>query len=251
MRMEETRLLQNARALKRLRRALPEIFPAPVLTHALARRWTPPMPRLAVDSYWRSHPIRADRLCRALAAKSGAPKGWRWRIGAKGLAATFRAPPVPYREKKFSRRGGFCCVCGQAVYRFGWHVDLWDEGRNAKAKWHTACVVAWRLWNAPTDHLRVLRKMQRARCAQSGGRLWKTAEIDHRVPLFRVWQELRDRPWPELLGFWGLPNLQVINRDVHVAKCADEARYRSEDLGKELRRLARRARVVPALPPAS
>ena len=251
MRMEETRLLQNAWAPGSLRRALPETFPAPVLAHALNRRWTPPMPRLAIDSYWRSHPIRADRLCRALAARSGAPKGWRWRIGAKGLAATFRAPPAPYREKKFSRGSGFCCVCGQAVYRFGWHVDLWNEGRNPKAQWHTACVVAWRLWTAPTDHLRILRKMQRARCAQAGGRLWKTAEIDHRVPLFRVWQEQRDKPWPELLGYWGLPNLQVINRDAHVAKCADEARYRSEDMGKELRRLARRARVVPALPPAS
>jgi hypothetical protein len=32
--------------------------------------------------------------------------------------------------------------------------------------------------------------------------------------------------WPALLGFWGLPNLQVINRDAHVAKCATEARDR-------------------------
>jgi hypothetical protein len=29
-----------------------------------------------------------------------------------------------------------------------------------------------------------------------------------------------------LLAYWGLPNLQVINRDAHVAKCADEARDR-------------------------
>jgi len=32
--------------------------------------------------------------------------------------------------------------------------------------------------------------------------------------------------WPDLLGYWGLPNLQVINRDAHVLKCADEARDR-------------------------
>jgi spore coat protein A len=63
--------------------------------------------------------------------------------------------------------------------------------------------------------------------AQTGGRLWKTAEIDHRVPLFCVWRERRDTPWPELLSYWGLPNLQVINRDVHAAKCADEAKARS------------------------
>ena len=29
------------------------------------------------------------------------------------------------------------------------------------------------------------------------------------------------------LSYWGLPNLQVINRDVHAAKCADEAKARS------------------------
>ena len=57
-------------------------------------------------------------------------------------------------------------------------------------------------------------------------RLWKTAEIDHRVPLFRVWNEHRETPWPNLLSYWGLPNLQVINRDVHAKKCAAEAQDR-------------------------
>ena len=226
MRMEETRLLRNRQALTRLNRALPEIFPATVLRHALERRWTPPMPRLAVDGYWRAHVIRADRLSRALAARSGAPKGWTWRIGAKGLPATFRQPPAPYREKKYSLGPGFCCVCGQPVYRFGWHADLWDQGPNRKAAWHTACVVAWQFWNAPSDHDRILRRIQARRCAQTGGRLWKTAEIDHNVPLFQVWSERREEPWPALLNYWGLPNLRAINRDAHAAKCAEEATYR-------------------------
>lgn len=226
MKMSETRERHNERARARLHRALPEIFPAAVLGHALARRWTPPMPRLAIDSYWRAHPIRADRLARALARVSGTPAGWSWRVGGKGLPASFRAPPAPYREKRFARGPGFCCVCGQPVYRFGWHRDLWDEGRNRRAQWHTACVTAWRLWNAPSDHDRLLRRLQARRCAQSGGRLWKTAEIDHRVPLFRVWTERRDEPWPALLAYWGAPNLQVINRDAHAAKCAEEAKYR-------------------------
>ena len=47
------------------------------------------------------------------------------------------------------------------------------------------------------------------------------------MPLFQVWQERRDTPWPALLSYWGAPNLQVINRDVHAAKCAEEAKYRS------------------------
>jgi len=41
-----------------------------------------------------------------------------------------------------------------------------------------------------------------------------------------VWSEYRDAPWPELLDYWGLPNLRMINRDVHAAKCATEARDR-------------------------
>jgi hypothetical protein len=229
MKMSETRELQNRRALARLQKALPADFPAPALVHALARRWTPPMPRLAIDSYWRAHPLRADRLARALSARSGAPKGWTWRIKSAAdsdLPASFRAPPAPYREKAFGRGPGFCCVCGQPVYRLGWHEDLWDRGPNKNAVWHTACVTAWRLWNAPSDYAKLLRRLQGRKCATSGARLWKTSEVDHRVPLFKVWREHRATEWPALLRFWGLPNLQVINRDQHAEKCAAEANTR-------------------------
>jgi hypothetical protein len=41
-----------------------------------------------------------------------------------------------------------------------------------------------------------------------------------------VWKEHRHDPWPKLLYFWGLPNLQMINRDEHAAKCTIEARDR-------------------------
>jgi hypothetical protein len=220
----------NRRAIARLTRALPGVFPAAVLRRALGRPFVPPTPRLAIDSYWRAHPIRADRLARALAARSGAPAGWTWRLGDDrdgGLPATFRAPPAPYRERAFARGPGSCQVCGQPVYRFGWHADLWDAGVNRKANWHCACVIAWQFWNAPSGEAALLRRLQARRCAESGARLWKTAEIDHQVPLFRVWGERRDTPWPALLDYWGLPNLQVINRDVHAAKCATEARDRS------------------------
>ncbi len=227
--MAETLALRNAQALVRLNKALPEVFPAAVLTHALARRWTPPTPRLAIDSYWRAHPLRADRLARALAARSGAPQGWTWRLKSEAeseLPGSFRAPPAPFKEAAFSRGPGHCVVCGQPVYRLGWHIDLWDRGPNKNAVWHTACVTAWQLWNAPSDHAQLLRRLQRRRCATSGARLWKTSEVDHRTPLFRVWREHRDTDWPTLLGFWGLPNLQVINRAAHVEKSATEAASR-------------------------
>lgn len=229
MKVSAWRAERNRLALARLRRSLPALFPAPVLTHALARSFTPPTPRRAINSYWRAHPVRADRLARVLAARSGAPAGWTWRLGdgrKDELPVSFRSPPAPYREAAFARGPGFCCVCGQPVYRFGWHVDLWERGPNANAGWHTACVVAWQLWNAPSGFDRVIKRLQSRRCASTGKRLWKTAEVDHRMPLFRVWREQRESDWPSLLAFWGFPNLQVINRDVHAAKCADEAGYR-------------------------
>jgi hypothetical protein len=213
----------------RLSRRLPTIYPPVVLARALNRPFVPPTPRLAIDSYWRARPIRADRLARAMAARSGAPAGWGWRLGQdreSGLPLTFRTPPAPYREHEYTRGPGFCCVCGQPVYRFGWHVDLWNAGANQNAKWHCACVIAWQFWNAPSREVQLLRRLQVRRCGQTGRRLWKSAEVDHRIPLFRVWKEHRDDPWPRLLDFWGLSNLQMINRDVHVAKCAIEARDR-------------------------
>jgi hypothetical protein len=225
--MSEWRAERNRRSLARLKKALPPIFPAPVLGRALNRPFIPPTPRLAVDGYWRAHPMRADRLARALAAASGAPAGWTWRLGGgdrkDGRPATFRLPPAPYREAAFARGPGVCCVCGQAVYRFGWHRDLWGAGVNRNASWHAACVVAWNLWCGPSGFAPMLKRLQGRRCPETGTRLWKTAEVDHRVPLFRVWREHRHAAWPELLGFWGVPNLQVINRDAHAAKCATEA----------------------------
>ena len=76
----EWRAERNRKALARLEKALPDIFPSAVLTRALARPFIPPMPRLAIDGYWRAHPLRADRLARALATKSGTPEGWTWRL---------------------------------------------------------------------------------------------------------------------------------------------------------------------------
>ena len=218
---------RNARSRARLAKALPDVFPAPVLLHALARSLVPPLPRLAVESYWRAHPLRADRLARALARRSGPPEGWCWRLSVKsqdGLARSFRAPPAPFRESAFALGPGRCCICGQPVFRFGWHADLWNDGKpNRRATWHACCVAAWKFWTAPSDQGRLLRKIQNRRCAETGQRLLKTAEVDHRVPLFRVWREYRDLGWPDLLAFWGLPNLQAINRVAHKEKCAGEA----------------------------
>jgi hypothetical protein len=106
---------RNRRSLVRLTKALPAIFPPFVLSRALNQSFILPTPRLAIDSYWRAHPLRADRLARALAAHSGAPNGWKWQFGSNrntGLPITFRAPPAPYRERAYSggkRRAPVVC----------------------------------------------------------------------------------------------------------------------------------------------
>lgn len=218
---------RNEVARARLLGRVSEAFPRPVLVHALSRRRVPPLPRLAVESYWAAHPVRADRLCRALAAMTGHPAGWTWQVSGStraGAPRTMRSPPVPFREAAFSRGPGCCCVCGQPVYRLGWHRDLWGEGRpNRRAAWHACCVAAWKLWTDPNGHASLIRRLGRRRCGVTGQHLSRTIDIDHRVPLVTAWREHRQTPWPTLLRFWGIPNLQAVNRDAHRAKSAREA----------------------------
>src|SRR5438552_13918587 len=83
-------------------RNLPDVFPGAVLAHALSRPFLPATPRRAVDSYWRHHPVRADKLARALAALGGAPEGWAWRVGiqkSSGPPVTFRIPPTRFANR--------------------------------------------------------------------------------------------------------------------------------------------------------
>lgn len=231
--MRRTREERNAQARARLLASVPARFPPQVLIHALGRPWTPHLPRISVESYWGDHPLRADRLARHLAQLSGAPEGWTWVPAGRG-PARFRLPPAPYREAAHARGPGHCCICGQPVFRFGWHRDLWDVGTpNRRARWHAACVAAWKFWTVPAAQLRVLVRLQRRRCALSGEKLTRDAEADHRVPLHRVWREHASLPWPDLLGFWGVPNLQVVNPDSHRAKTSAEA-GRRRDLRREV-----------------
>jgi hypothetical protein len=234
------RAQRNAKALARLERSLPTPFPQMVLTHALARPLVPPTPRRAVESYWRHHPVRADKLARALARQGRAPDDWVWRlvdVKSPGVGESFRRPPAPFRDRAHAPGPGICCVCGQPVFRHGWHHDLWNEGPNRRAAWHACCVAAWNLWTAPSNYIQHLKKLQNRRCAATGARLLAAAEVDHRVPLFKVWRDHRDAGWPALLSFWGVPNLQVINRGAHVAKCAAESGERAAFLADETGRL--------------
>jgi hypothetical protein len=168
--------------------------------------------------------LRADRLARALAAKSEIPKGWTWAAGE--TRAGFRLPPQPFRAE--ASEPGKCVMCGQPVYRLGWHEDLWRTGApNARAAWHSACVAAWKFWLAPQSARKIVARVQKQRCSITGKRLLKGAEIDHRIPLHEVWRDRRDAPFAELLTYWGLGNLQVVNAPAHAAKSAAEATARA------------------------
>ena len=119
---QEAKNERNRQSLARLARSLPEIFPSAVLSRARNRPFVPPTPRLAIDGYWRAHPLRADRLARALAARSGAPDGWTWRLAdsrKSKLPATFRTPPAPYREAAYSRGAGSAAYAGNRFIASG------------------------------------------------------------------------------------------------------------------------------------
>src|SRR3977135_2349274 len=90
---------RNEKARARLMRNLPEVFPEVVLMHALSRPFLPATPRRSVDSYWRYHPIRADKLARALAAPWGAREGGGWRLGIQksGPLVCVRAAHISVR----------------------------------------------------------------------------------------------------------------------------------------------------------
>jgi hypothetical protein len=224
----DCRSFRNLRAAQRLERVRRDGFPGAVWRHAVDRPLIPPTLTRALESYWRHHPLRADRLARGLAALSGTPETWSWQAAKPdGTPVIFRTPPTPYRHAVWSRGPGHCCICGQPVFRYGWHRDLCGDGApNRRARWHLACAAAWKFWNAPSEQVQILKRIQKHRCALTDRRLLGGGEVDHRVPLFRVWQDHRHAPWPLLLSYWGRPNLQVVNREMHSAKSSAEASQR-------------------------
>ena len=61
---------------------------------------------------------------------------------------------------------------------------------------------------------------------KSGGRLVEDRRGRPSRPYVSGVARISRRALTELLRYWGLPNLQVINREAHVARCSTEARDR-------------------------
>ena len=81
-----------------------------------------------------------------------------------------------------------------------------------------------RLWTAPARTTGYCADYSQGN-VPTGRRLLKTAEVDHHMPLFRVWREQRDTPWPTLLNFWGVRPSGNQSRGAR-GEMLDEANYR-------------------------
>ena len=94
--------------------------------------------------------------------------------------------PQPHSANRPIRRDLAIAVCAGSPY-FGSAGIVTFGATGAQIKtWHSCCVAAWNLWIAPSDHVRHLKVLQKRRCFATGERLIKNAEVDHRIPLFKV-----------------------------------------------------------------
>ena len=222
-------------------RNLPEVFPGAVLVHALSRPFLPATPRRSVDcigATTRSGPTNSLARSLPLAArrKDGCGES---EFRNRGHGSVFGRPQRRFANQPIRRAPAIVVCAGSPYFGSAGIVTFGATGAQIiTLTWHSCCVAAWNLWIAPSDHVRHLKVLQNRRCLATGERLIKNAEVDHRVPLFKVGRDYRDTPWPALLAFWGVPNLQVINRSAQ-GKCAKEA-------GERRVRLADRSPDIPA-----
>jgi hypothetical protein len=124
------------------------------------------------------------------------------------------------------RSRSMCCVRPKSVpLRLAWR-PLGVRPAKPACRVAFCCVVAWTVLDRSGAHRKLLSRLQaedvpcrgRGCC---GPRRWTTVS---RCPGLA---EYRDRPWPELLHFWGLPNLQLVNSAMHDRKSVDETRTRA------------------------
>ena len=160
---------------------VPTIFPSGVLSRALNRPFVPPTPRLAIKSYWGAHPFRADRLARALAARSAAPSGWTWRLGTARAACPSRSARHPRPTAKahthWARDFAAC-----AVKQFIASAGTLTFGALVPTRMPSGTALASS--RGSTGMRRVARPNSCApesrRCTLSGGRLWRNAKVESR-----------------------------------------------------------------------
>lgn len=193
-------------------------------------------PSLRVQRYWYRHPFRAFYLMRALMRENPRPfsREWpemksngktiktpsgRWEFKISKERPQFRKPPQPYL--------GGCPMCGGVRYNLGWHSDWDGKGKSKQGWWHQSCSSAYRLMTSPAEFSQVFYDRQGGFCALTNDPLSDSYDIDHIIPLYRVFRDFGHLEQDELIGFWGPGNLRAITKEAHKRKNAYEAAERS------------------------
>jgi hypothetical protein len=174
-----------------------------------------------VAAWLQARPWWAETQTLAMMRRNGVLPAW--------APIPTRRPPV-----RLTVRPGHCPVCGGETFRLGAWWTAAGPSRNG-ACWHSCCVRAWKLWTSPRAEVRALLRRQHFVCPETGimlgpahsGRRPRATEVDHVVPLWRVREEREIHPWPAILRFWGLSNLQALSTEGHAAKTAREAAARA------------------------
>ena len=89
--------------------------------------------------------------------------------------------------------------------------------------------MAFDLMRNPYDFANFFHDRQNGICSLSGERLGDISniQIDHVIPLYRVYRDYRDYPIKDLLVFWGPDNLRAVTKEAHKIKSKYEAAERS------------------------
>lgn len=191
-------------------------------------------PALRVDRYWHRHPLRAFNLMRALMRSNPKPYESDWpqivtpskwckveKRHIHGLPkAKFRIPPQPYKYG--------CPMCGLTRYNLGWHTDWNGLGMSDRGYWHKACAAAFGMMQAPSNYSNFFKERQNGLCAITQDPLNDDCDIDHIIPLYRVYRDFGHLPIDQIVGFWGPWNLRAITLDAHKVKNAYEAKERAD-----------------------
>lgn len=150
-----------------------------------------------------------------------------------------RKPPLPgfWRIHGVKQKGhNFCPVCTGPTFHDGdWRFEAAAPRWNRS--WHAPCLHTSFVWTRYADYAGFLARRQGGVCPETGeailtdgphGYVKGGVEVDHIVPLWKVRLEGGKHPWPGVLRFWGLRNLQALSSVGHKRKTKREAAERAK-----------------------
>jgi hypothetical protein len=180
--------------------------------------------------------LEAEYTTRQLILKAPIIEGWRWTTSHRRL-------PLPFYEDHslLPAQFGYCRICAGPVFKHNAHFG---DAISKRAYWHAVCLKAFTFWSTPDPDVLGLR--QNWRCNHCGedlasaptdehrdlirysGHFRSTVQVDHVVPLYRVWRDMRGLYWTDLIRFWSSDNLQVLCIPCHQEKSASETTERAK-----------------------